>query len=71
VRIHPVVAIVAILVGAELVGVLGALLAIPVAATIGVLIDEGMRWRRESNGTAPDATRPEGDPRPQPEPAAD
>jgi predicted PurR-regulated permease PerM len=49
VQIHPAIAIVAILVGAELAGVLGALLAIPTAATIGVLIDEGMRWRRESS----------------------
>jgi len=68
VKIHPVVAIVAILVGAELVGVLGALLAIPVAATIGVLIDEGMRWRRETTGEG-DSAEP-GSPA-QPEPAAD
>jgi predicted PurR-regulated permease PerM len=60
VQIHPAVAIIAILVGAELAGVLGALLAIPTAATIGVLIDEGTRWRRETSGVAP-----------QPEPAAD
>src|SRR5215217_5514686 len=52
VQIHPAVAILAILVGAELAGVLGALLAIPTAATIGVLIDEGMRWRRETSGAA-------------------
>ena len=57
-QIHPAVAIIAILVGAELAGVLGALLAIPTAATIGVLIDEGMRWRRETSSA-------------QPEPAAD
>jgi predicted PurR-regulated permease PerM len=67
VQIHPVVAIVAILVGAELVGVLGALLAIPTAATIGVLIDEGMRWRRESG----DGAEPAAPVEPQPEPAAD
>src|SRR3954451_19782277 len=58
VQIHPAVAIIAILVAAELAGVLGASLAIPSAATIGVLIDEGTRWRRETS-TA------------QPEPAAD
>jgi len=70
VQIHPAVAIIAILVGAELAGVLGALLAIPTAATIGVLIDEGVRWRREASATAeppPDA----GGAIPQPEPAAD
>jgi predicted PurR-regulated permease PerM len=69
VKIHPVVAIVAILVGAELVGVLGALLAIPAAATIGVLIDEGTRWRRETTGEGESPAGP-GSPA-QPEPAAD
>ena len=52
VRIHPAIAIVSILVGAELAGILGALLAIPVAGTIGVLIDEGIRWRREATASA-------------------
>lgn len=70
VRIHPAVAIVAILVGAELAGVLGALLAIPTAASIGVLIDEGMRWRREATDTEGPGSS-EADPPPQPEPAAD
>ena len=42
VRVHPAVAIVAILVGGQLAGILGALLAIPTAATIGVLIDEAL-----------------------------
>jgi len=70
VQIHPAIAILSILVGAELAGVLGALLAIPTAATIGVLIDEGLRWRRETSG----ATEPLPDgpgSAPQPEPAAD
>jgi predicted PurR-regulated permease PerM len=39
-QVNPVVAIVAVLVGAELAGVLGALIAIPVAASLGVVIDE-------------------------------
>jgi predicted PurR-regulated permease PerM len=68
VRIHPAVAIVAILVGGQLAGILGALLAIPVAATIGVLIDEALLWRRESS--LPVAARPS-PPEAQPEPAAD
>jgi predicted PurR-regulated permease PerM len=72
VRVHPAVAIVAILVGAELAGILGALLAIPTAATIGVLIDETLRWRRE---TGDGAASPPASPGPsgaaQPEPAAD
>jgi predicted PurR-regulated permease PerM len=60
VRIHPAVAIVAILVGAQLAGILGALLAIPTAASIGVLIDEWLRYRRESAGGAADpVTAPE------------
>jgi predicted PurR-regulated permease PerM len=40
VRIHPVIAIVAVLAGAQLAGILGALLAIPTAAALGVIIDE-------------------------------
>ncbi|MDP9228240.1 MAG: AI-2E family transporter [Actinomycetota bacterium] len=39
-KVNPVVAIVAVIVGANLAGVLGALIAIPVAASLGVLIDE-------------------------------
>lgn len=40
VRVHPAVAIAAVLAGAQLAGILGALLAIPVAASIGVVFDE-------------------------------
>jgi predicted PurR-regulated permease PerM len=61
VQVHPVVAIVAILIGAELLGILGALLAIPVAASIGVLIDEAIAYQREHAAPA----------EPQPEPAGD
>jgi predicted PurR-regulated permease PerM len=70
VQIHPAVAILSILVGAELAGILGALLAIPTAASIGVLIDEGIRWRRESGepDEPPDAAPGTAA---QPEPAAD
>ncbi len=39
-KVNPVVAIVAVVVGANLAGVLGALIAIPVAASLGVIIDE-------------------------------
>jgi predicted PurR-regulated permease PerM len=39
-KVNPAVAIVAVIVGAELAGILGALLAIPVAASLGVVIDE-------------------------------
>ena len=66
VQIHPAVAIISILVGAELAGILGALLAIPTAATIGVLIDEALLYRRESAAPG-DGSGIE----PQPEPAGD
>lgn len=39
-KVNPVVAIVAVLVGANLAGVLGALIAIPTAASLGVIVDE-------------------------------
>jgi predicted PurR-regulated permease PerM len=39
-KVNPVVAIVAVLIGANLAGVLGALIAIPAAASLGVVIDE-------------------------------
>jgi predicted PurR-regulated permease PerM len=39
-KVNPAVAIVAVIVGAELAGILGALLAIPTAASLGVVIDE-------------------------------
>jgi predicted PurR-regulated permease PerM len=69
VRVHPAVGIVALLVGAELAGILGALLAIPVAATIGVLIDEALLYRRETG--APQAPAGGEAATTQPEPAAD
>jgi predicted PurR-regulated permease PerM len=40
VQVNPAIAIVAILIGAELVGILGALLAIPIAGSIGVIVKE-------------------------------
>jgi predicted PurR-regulated permease PerM len=57
VQLHPALAIVAILVGAQLAGILGALLAIPTAATLGVLIDEALTYRRET--AAPAVAQPE------------
>jgi len=56
-KVNPVVAIVAVLVGADLAGILGALLAIPTAASLGVVLDELV-----FSGSA-------GAARPQPEPA--
>jgi predicted PurR-regulated permease PerM len=73
VRVHPAVAIVAILVGGQLAGILGALLAIPTAATIGVLIDEALLYRREAAELKdrPEEPAPSAGPGAQPEPAAD
>ncbi len=67
VQIHPAVAIIAILVGGQLAGILGALLAIPTAATIGVLIDEANLYRRETASGAPPGEASVA----QPEPATD
>jgi predicted PurR-regulated permease PerM len=39
-KVNPAVAIIAVIVGADLAGILGALLAIPTAASLGVVIDE-------------------------------
>jgi predicted PurR-regulated permease PerM len=63
VNVHPVVAIAAILIGATLLGIIGALVAIPVAASVGVLIDEFLTHEHDSHVEA--------DAGAQPEPAAD
>jgi predicted PurR-regulated permease PerM len=47
VAIHPLIVIVAVLIGASLLGVLGALLAIPVAATVQIVVKELWQYRRE------------------------
>jgi predicted PurR-regulated permease PerM len=47
VRVHPFVVLVSVLFGATLVGVLGALVAIPVAASIEILIKEWWTYRSE------------------------
>ena len=50
VALSPLTIIVAVLIGASLAGVLGALAAIPIAGTIQVLLREWLRARRESHG---------------------
>jgi predicted PurR-regulated permease PerM len=47
VRVHPLVVLVSVLFGASLLGVLGALVAIPIAASVEILIKEWWRYRRE------------------------
>ncbi len=46
VAIHPLIVIVAVLAGGSLLGVLGALLAIPIAATVQIVVKEWWLWRR-------------------------
>ncbi|HET6695519.1 MAG TPA: AI-2E family transporter [Gaiellaceae bacterium] len=48
VQLSPLTVLIAILIGAELVGILGALAAIPVAGIVQAIFREIIRWRRES-----------------------
>jgi predicted PurR-regulated permease PerM len=48
VQLSPLTVLIAILIGAELVGILGALAAIPVAGIVQAIAREIIRWRRES-----------------------
>ncbi len=52
VGVHPFGVIVAVLCGAELLGIPGALLAGPVAASIQILIEDWWQWRAEQRGEA-------------------
>lgn len=47
VQIHPLLVIIAVLIGGSLLGVLGALLSIPVAATIQIVVKDWWAYRRE------------------------
>lgn len=49
VELSPLGVLVAVLIGAEIAGVLGALAAIPVAGSISVIASELVRWRREAS----------------------
>jgi predicted PurR-regulated permease PerM len=53
VQLSPLTVLIAILIGAELIGILGALAAIPVAGIIQAIFREVVRWRRESIVPAP------------------
>lgn len=58
VGLHPVTVIVALLIGAKLLGLLGALLAVPTAAIVQVLLEEvrpGQALAAEGNGSPPDS----------------
>ena len=54
-KVNPAVAIVAVIVGANLAGVLGALLAIPAAASLGVVLDELVLSGAPGTGPEPEA----------------
>jgi predicted PurR-regulated permease PerM len=58
VNVQPFITIVAVLFGATLLGVLGALVAIPIAASIQILLREWWEYRREAKLTAPPPTPP-------------
>jgi predicted PurR-regulated permease PerM len=53
VQVHPALAIVVVLAGAQLAGILGALLAIPIAASLGAVFDE--LWPSPAEGQSPEA----------------
>jgi predicted PurR-regulated permease PerM len=53
VKLSGLAVLVAILIGAELAGILGALAAIPVAGSVSVIVSELLRWRRESRVLKP------------------
>jgi predicted PurR-regulated permease PerM len=64
VAIHPLIVIVAVLIGASLLGVLGALLAIPIAASVQIIVKEYWQYRHErlivTDDVPPSQIRPEG-----------
>jgi predicted PurR-regulated permease PerM len=59
IKVHPFVVLVAVLCGATLFGVLGALVAIPIAASIQIAIREWWDYRSERQGEAPQLPLPE------------
>jgi predicted PurR-regulated permease PerM len=63
VAIHPLIVIIAILIGGSLLGVLGALLAIPIAASVQIAVKEWWQYRHERLVAAdvpPGSITPEG-----------
>jgi predicted PurR-regulated permease PerM len=65
VQVQPIVVLVAVLFGSTLLGILGAIVAIPIAASIQILVREWWAWRQEARLAAiarPDAPPPTGPP---------
>jgi predicted PurR-regulated permease PerM len=52
VQVQPFIVLVAVLFGSTLLGVLGAIVAIPIAASVQILVKEWWEWRRETRGAA-------------------
>ena len=69
VNVHPFITIVAVLFGSTLIGVLGAIVAIPIAASIQILLREYFDWRTLSVREEP-VDEPPDEPPDQPEPPA-
>jgi predicted PurR-regulated permease PerM len=59
VQLHPLLVILAILVGGSLLGVLGALMAIPAAAAVQAVVRDLWRFRQESRATPPAGEAPD------------
>lgn len=59
VGMHPLVVVVALFVGAEAIGIFGALLAVPIAVVLQTLLDEFYAFDRPSPGTDAGSPRPE------------
>jgi predicted PurR-regulated permease PerM len=68
VNVHPFIVLFSVLCGATLLGVIGALVAIPVAASIQIGVREWWEWRRaeDLNRIAPSGIEPVGPPSPPP-----
>jgi predicted PurR-regulated permease PerM len=62
VRVHPFVVLISVLFGSTLLGLLGALLAIPAAATIQILLREWWEFRSERAAAPAEPPLPEGQP---------
>ena len=56
VQLSPLAVLIAVLIGAELAGVVGALAAIPVAGAIQVILRDWLEHRRAKGGAAPEPT---------------
>jgi predicted PurR-regulated permease PerM len=65
VQVQPFVVLVAVLFGSTLLGILGAIIAIPIAASIQIIVREWWAWRQEARTAAiiaPDGPQPPGPP---------